>query len=150
MKRIIAILLIATLAIAQDNGQSDFRTLKLALSETRWNNLTVRGKVIDAMAKYQLNVDEPTEADKAKVLAQFNFTSFCATANTNIAVYVYDYSLPKARPREKDSMSWSDLAALKAKVDNDPQIALDVIRNSQSSAWYSDNGISRKVTGDLP
>ena len=126
-----------------DNGASDFRTLKCAMTQSRYEAMEV--KVLNTLAKYQFNTDTPTEAQKLSVKAQFSFTGFVATANTNIAVYVYDYSLPKARPGEPQSMSYADLAVLKAKVDNDPQIALDVIRNSTSEAWYVANGISHKV-----
>lgn len=141
----LALLVTIGTSFAQDNGQSDIRTLRLALSKVRWDDLTVQNKVLDTLCKYQLNVDEPTQADKDKVLLQFNFTDFVATANTSKAVYVYDYSLPKARPNEPDSMSWADLELLRAKVDDDPQITLDIIKASQSKAWFTTNGISRKV-----
>ena len=156
MKYILAIFLMATTITAyaqdapQDNGASDFRTFKLALTKTRWDNLTVQGKVMSALAKYQFSTDTPTDSEKASVLAQMNFTGFVATVNTNLPVYVYDYSLPKARPNEPGSMSWGDLVILKAKVDDDPQIAMDIIRRSQSEAWYKDNGISHKVTSVQP
>ncbi len=143
-KLIICLLALATIALAQDNGQSDFRTLKVAWTQTRWDNLTVRGKIINTLIKYQFSSASPTTAMTNSVLAQINTTSFVATVNTNLAVHVYDYSLPKARPNEPDSMTWADLAVLKAKVDADPQIAMDIVRRSQSEKWYTDNGISHR------
>ena len=148
MKRILAIILmaIATMAIADDlHSQGDFRTLKFALTQARWKTPNIQNKVINTLARYQFSTDTPTPAMTNAVLAQFNFTGFVATVNTNIAVYVYDYSLPKARPNERDSMSHADLLYYKSLVDDDPQITIDVIRRSQTEAWYAANGISHKA-----
>jgi len=154
MKRIITALLLALVITShgadapQDNGQSDFRTLKFAITKARWESLGIKDKVIAMLAKYQYNTDTPTEAQKLGVKAQVNTTGFVATVNSNVVVYVYDYSLPKARPNEPQSMSYADLDVLKAKIDNDPQAAMDVIRNSDSEAWYATNGISHKVQSE--
>ena len=149
MKRIlIAIMMMVSITAMADDNRSfgDFRTLKLALTQARWENATIQLKVLKTLAKYQFSTDTPTHSMSNAVIAQFDFTSFYATSATNINVYIYDYSLPKARPNEPDSMSEADLEYYKSLVDDDPQITIDVIRDSETKAWYELNGITdRKV-----
>ena len=147
MKRILlAIMMMVSITAMADDNRSfgDFRTLKLALTQARYENPAIQLKVLKTLAKYQFSTDTPTHSMSNAVIAQFNFTGFMATAATNINVYLYDYSLPKARPNEPDSMSQADLDYLKSLVDDDPQITIDCIRNSETDAWLKENGISKR------